>query len=172
MEGKERREVILGILSNMEEAITGTSLAKQFNVSRQVIVQDIALLRAQGAQILSTSEGYRIYQNKNTVKRAYLVKHSKDDIEKELNTIVDLEGNILNVVVLHPVYGEISADLMIGSRRAVRKFMDKMEENKFIPLMHLTGGEHVHVVEAESEEILDEIGHELETKGFLIKGDL
>lgn len=172
MEGKERRELILGILTNMEEAITGTALAKQFNVSRQVIVQDIALLRAQGSKILSTSEGYRKYYNKNTVKRAYLVKHSKDDIEDELNTFVDLEGNILNVVVLHPVYGEISADLMIGSRRAVKKFMDKMEENKFIPLMHLTGGEHVHVVEAESEEILDEIAHELDIKGYLIKGDV
>lgn len=171
MEGKERRELILALLSNMEEAITGTSLANQFNVSRQVIVQDIALLRAQGTQILATSDGYRIYQNKNTVKRAYLIKHSKDDIKDELKTIVDLEGNILNVVVFHPVYGEISADLMIGSRRAVKKFMDKLEENKFIPLMHLTGGEHVHVVEAESEEILDEIEHELAIKGYLIKSD-
>lgn len=170
MEGKERREAILGILSTKDETFTGTVLAKKFSVSRQVIVQDIALLRAQGMQILSTSEGYRFYElKKETFKRAFMVKHDITQIEEELNAIVDLEGNVLNVVVTHPVYGEISADMMIGSRRSVKKFMAKLKEHNFVPLMQLTGGEHLHIVEAVSEELLDEIESELDKKNFLIR---
>ncbi|MBC7959662.1 MAG: transcription repressor NadR [Vallitaleaceae bacterium] len=170
MDGKERREALSEILNQHTEAFTGTSLAKKFGVSRQVIVQDIALLRAQGLQVISTSEGYRIYKiKKETVKRAFFVKHSMEDIEEELNTIVDLEGNVLNVVVTHPVYGEISVDMMLGSRRSIRKFMDKLEAHHFVPLMYLTGGEHLHVVEAESDEILDDIEAALAKKGFLVQ---
>lgn len=170
MEGKERREAILEVLNSSKEVITGTAMAKQFHVSRQVIVQDIALLRAQGVQIISTSEGYLVYHiKKDTIKRAYMVKHELVDIEDELNTIVDLGGNVLNVVVTHPVYGEISVDMMIGSRRSVNKFMAKLQEHQFIPLMYLTGGDHLHIVEAESEEILDEIEKELDQKGYLVK---
>lgn len=170
LEGKERREAILTVLTNSMEVITGTSIAKQFGVSRQVIVQDIALLRAQGVQIISTSEGYLVYHvKKDTIKRAFMVKHDILDIEDELNTMVDLGGNVLNVVITHPVYGEISVDMMIGSRRSVKKFMEKLLEHNFVPLMHLTGGAHLHIVEAENDEILDEIEKELDKKGYLIK---
>lgn len=173
VEGKERREALVQALKKNEEGMTGTALSKQFSVSRQVIVQDVALLRAQGVQIISTSEGYKFYNiKKDTIKRAFSVKHDMLDIENELTTIVDLGGNILNVVVTHPVYGEISVDMMIGSRRSVKKFMDKLETNHFIPLMHLTGGEHIHIVEAENEEILNEIENELDLKGFLVRPEV
>lgn len=168
MEGKERREAIVEALSNSTEAITGTTLAKRYGISRQGIVQDIALLRAQGMQIISTSEGYLVYHIKDNNKRAFLVKHETKDIEDELNSIVDLGGNVLNAVVTHPVYGEISVDMMIGSRRNVMKFMEKLKDNKFVPLMQLTGGEHVHIIEADSDEILDEIEKELNKKGYIV----
>lgn len=170
MEGKERRQGIIKDLTENKAPITGTSLAKKYNVSRQVIVQDIALIRAQGMNILSTGEGYIVSQtNENTVKRALTVKHTMKDIEDELNTIVDNGGNVLNVIVSHPVYGEIEVDMMVNSRKGVKRFMDSMKEKDFVPLMHLTGGEHLHVIEAEDEETLDDIENELFKKGYLVK---
>lgn len=169
MQGKERREAIEKYIYELKEAVTGSNLAKKFNVSRQVIVQDIALLRAQGAKIISTPEGYLPYKIKsNKIKKAFLVKHEKSEIEDELNTIVDYGGNILNVHVMHPSYGEIVADINVSSRRDVAKFIKKLEDNEFVPLMNLTGGKHCHIVEADSEEIINDIEKELINKGYLI----
>ncbi|PKM49462.1 MAG: transcription repressor NadR [Firmicutes bacterium HGW-Firmicutes-7] len=169
MQGKERRNTIAKEIFSQEDPVTGTSLAKKYGVSRQVIVQDIALLRAQGINIVSTAEGYRkSIVKEETFKRAFSVKHSINEIEDELNLIVDSGGNIINVIVSHPIYGEISVDMMINSRRNVAKFMNKLEQKDFVPLMNLTGGEHIHVVEVDDEEILDEIERELTKKGYLI----
>lgn len=170
MEGKERREAIITELTQSNEPITGTALSKKYGVSRQVIVQDVALLRAQGIHIISTGDGYLISKNNDsTVKRAITVKHSQEDIEDELTTIVDFGGNVLNVIVSHPVYGEIEVDMMIGSRKSVKKFMEKLKDKDFVPLMQLTGGEHLHIIEAEDEETLDDIEDELYKKGYLIR---
>lgn len=170
MEGKERRESITNDLFAQEKPVTGAALAKKYCVSRQVIVQDIALIRAQGINITSTGEGYFISKiNEATAKRAITVKHDRNEIEDELNTIVDFGGNVLNVIVSHPVYGEIEVDMMIGSRKSVAKFMEKLNGKDFVPLMHLTGGEHLHIIEAENEEALDDIENELFKKGYLIK---
>jgi transcriptional regulator of NAD metabolism len=169
MDGKKRREDIINELVKSEEPIKGSLLAKMFNVSRQVIVQDIALLRAQGKSILSTSEGYMVYKIKeNTIKRVFAINHSIEDIEDELKTIVDLGGNVLNVIVSHSLYGEINIDMMINSRKKVSDFMNKVNKKDFVPLMRLTNGEHYHTIEAESEEVLNEIQDKLKNKGYLI----
>lgn len=169
MEGKERRDAIGKELFSQKDPVTGTALAKKYGVSRQVIVQDIALLRAQGVNIVSTAEGYMPSIVKaETIKRAFSVKHSVNEIEDELNTIVDGGGNVINVIVCHPIYGEISVDMMVSSRRNVAKFMKKLENKDFVPLMNLTGGEHIHIVEAHDEETLDEIERELIKKRYLI----
>ena len=60
MGGQERREQILKILKNRKEPVAGTELAKRLQVSRQIIVQDMALIRANGVDILSTNRGYMI----------------------------------------------------------------------------------------------------------------
>ena len=171
MEGKERREKILMDLSGSTEPITGTELAKRYDVSRQIIVQDIALLRAQGLQIISTSEGYLVYKIKDdTVKRVIQVKHFGIDIEDELMTIIDLGGTILDVIVVHPVYGEISVNMMLSSRSSVERFMKKLEDNDFVPLLNLTKGDHYHTIEAKTEEILNEIVQALVEKGYVVSG--
>lgn len=169
MDGKIRRDSIYNDLLNSEGPIKGSQLAKEYDVSRQVIVQDIALLRAQGKSILSTSEGYMVYNIKeNTFKKVFPIKHNNEDIEDELTTIVDLGGNILNVIVTHPVYGEISIDMMINSRKNVEDFIKKIRSEDFVPLMSLTNGEHYHTVEADNEDVLNEIEKELLKKGYLI----
>lgn len=168
MEGKERRKMILNILSEDSEPVSGSALATRLLVSRQVIVQDIALLRAVNKNILSTTKGYVLYSREdNKVNRTFMVKHEDDQIEDELNTIVDAGGKVLDVIVDHKIYGSITVDLIIGSRRDVMDFVAKV--NSSTPLMKLTNGSHIHTVEADCEEVLDRIEIDLFKKGYLIQ---
>lgn len=170
MEGNERREKILSILGQIEGPISGTELAKQLSVSRQVIVQDVALLRAINKNILSTTKGYILYNRDDTkVNRTFMVAHKSTEIRDELNTIVDNGGKVLDVIVGHDVYGSISVDLIINNRQDVEDFVKAVEKNESVPLMGLTNGVHVHTVEADNIKVLDRIEKDLLKKGYLIK---
>lgn len=171
MEGDERRRKIMEILRGEKAPVSGTGLAKTLGVSRQVIVQDVALLRATDKNILSTNKGYILFDAEKGIdrkKRIYKVKHEDEDILDELNTIADFGGRVRDVVVEHGIYGQISADLIINSRADAEIFVKKVEKYKTKPLNNLTHGIHFHTVEADSEEILDRIETELEKKGYLI----
>lgn len=169
MEGQERREKILELLNSSDEPISGSEFAKKLGVSRQVIVQDIALLRAVNKNILSTTKGYMLYhREKQKVNRCFSVLHTTDQIEDELCTIVDNGGKILDVLVSHNVYGTISADLIISTRQDVYDFVEKVNSKKTVPLKELTHNQHFHTVEADNEQILDRIELALQQKGYLI----
>ncbi|HYE69843.1 MAG TPA: transcription repressor NadR [Anaerovoracaceae bacterium] len=170
MTGEERRTKIIEILRSSEEPVSGAELSKRLNVSRQVIVQDIALLRAVNRNIISTTKGYVLYyQEEQKVNRCFLVKHSDDEIEDELCIIVDNGGKVMDVIVLHDIYGEISTGLIIKNRQDVYDFVEKLKSHKTIPLKDLTGGVHLHTVEADSEAILDSIEKKLREKKYLIE---
>lgn len=172
MEGDARRNKILDILHEETTPVSGTELAGKLGVSRQVIVQDIALLRATDKNILSTNKGYILFvgkENEARKKRTYKVKHKDQEILDELNTIVDFGGRIVDVVVEHDIYGQIAADLIINSRVDAEAFVKKVEKYKTKPLNNLTDGVHFHTVEADTEAILERIGNELDKKGYLIK---
>lgn len=169
MEGEQRRQEIIRILSESTKAISGSALAKQLGVSRQVIVQDIALLRAVNKNILSTTKGYLLYyQEKEKVNRCFLVKHATNQIEDELCCIVDNGGKVLDVIVLHDLYGQIQTDLIIATRQEVYEFVKRVNEPNTKPLKELTDGIHLHTVEADSEEALNRIEAALKEKNFLI----
>lgn len=168
MDGQERREKLIEILKESHIPISGTELSKYLGVSRQVIVQDIALLRAVNKNILSTTKGYLLYyQEKQKVNRCFMVKHTTEQIEDELCTIVDNGGKILDVIVSHEIYGEITTDLIITTRQDVYDFVEKVKTKNTVPLKELTAGIHLHTVEADSEEILDRIETALEKKYYL-----
>lgn len=168
MDGSERREKIIGILTGGKEPVSGSRLAKLLGVSRQVIVQDIALLRT-AYPILATAQGYLLYpEDRGKARRAFLVKHTKEQIADELNTIVDAGGKVLNVIVEHDLYGQISADLNVATRREVEDFCGRLANSACGPLYAITGGIHIHTVEAESEEILDYLEKKLREKKYLI----
>jgi transcriptional regulator of NAD metabolism len=169
LDGTERRRKILHQLENASEPISGTALSKMFNVSRQVVVQDIALLRATNKNIISTTKGYLVYkEDTESVKRVFQVLHSSDQIEDELNTFVDRGGKVLDVVVEHEIYGSISVDLILNNRSEVKEFVEKCNACNASPLMGLTKGKHYHTVAAQSEQVLDAIGQALSEKGYLI----
>lgn len=171
MTGEERRKKIITLLSASSKPVSGTCLAQMFQISRQVIVQDIALLKAENNNIISTNRGYLLYQipqDTHLQRRVFEVQHSSDRILEEFYTIVDLGGRILNVSIDHELYGLIEASLLIGNRADARDFAGKMAACKDQPLSTLTGNTHYHTVEAKSANTLNAIEKALKEKGFLI----
>lgn len=170
MEGDSRREKIMEMLNCTAEPLSGATLAKKLKVSRQVIVQDIALLRAYDKNILSTNKGYILYQpleTKTAHKRTVSVCHTDEQMKDELYTIVDCGARVLDVVVEHDVYGQITADLFLRSRADVDEFIGKIAQSKAQPLKTLTNGAHFHTLEAEHEEVFARVEERLLEKGYL-----
>ena len=168
MKGEERRKQLLNILSSSNNPVSGGTLSKELNVSRQIIVQDISLLRANGATIFSTNKGYLLQEDRK-YSRVFKVYHTDDQVEEELSTIVDAGGQIRDVFVYHKVYGVLKAEMGLKSRRDVRSYMEEISTGKSSLLKNVTSGYHYHTIDAESEEILDAIQEELQQKGFLAK---
>ena len=168
MSGEERRTSILNIICNSKTPISGGKLSKELNVSRQIIVSDIALLRASGYDIISTNRGY-VINNPSGISFIIKVNHTDEQIEDELNTIVDLGGTVVDVFVNHKVYGRISANLNIRSRRNVMEFINGIKSGKSTPLKNITSNYHYHTITAESNDIIELIKEELNNKGYLIK---
>lgn len=168
MKGEERRKQLLNILSSSNSPVSGGMLSQQLNVSRQIIVQDISLLRANGASIFSTNKGYLLQEEKK-YSRVFKIYHTENQVEEELSTIVDAGGQIRDVFVYHKVYGVLKAEMGIKSRRDICSYMEEISTGKSSLLMNVTSGYHYHTIDAESEEILDAIQEELQHKGFLAK---
>lgn len=166
MKGQERRIQILELLRASSAPLSGVCLAKQLQVSRQVIVQDIALLRANGTEILSTNQGYLLPEPSLT-SRVFKVVHTDEQVEEELSLIVDCGGWIEDVFVYHKVYGIIKAPLNIHSRLDIKNFMQDIISGKSKLLKNVTSGYHYHTVQAESEQVLNYIQQQLQQKGFL-----
>ena len=167
MKGTERRNSIISILLTSQKAISGGELAKQLGVSRQIVVQDIALLKADGYEILSTHYGY-VMQKTPMVERVFKVKHTSQQTEDELSLIVSLGGTVVNVFVWHRMYGKIEAKLNIFSPLQVKQFIEGVRSGGSVELMHITGGYHYHTVWAKSEQILDQIAAALEAKKYIV----
>ena len=171
MTGEERRAQILLKLKEQGPPLSGTALAKLFHVSRQVIVQDIALMRAENHAILSTNKGYlyRTEQLENTQpKRVFYVKHTTSQVLEEFTIITDLGGKILDVAVEHEIYGQIRVDLLIETQQDAVDFSERLLNCRDNPLKVLTDDCHYHTVAAPSEKLLDLIQKELMVKGLLL----
>ena len=168
MTGYDRRQEILKNIKESDRPVSGSKLAKDYDVSRQVIVQDIALLRASGYDIISTNRGY-VLEGQTCAERVFKVRHTDEQLETELCTIVDLGGQVKNVMVNHKVYGHIEAELGITSRRKVKEFLEDIESGKSTPLKNITSDYHYHTVTADSEETLGMIEEELRKLGFLVE---
>ena len=169
MDSDRRREEILALLSGADGPLTGTELARICGVSRQVVVQDMAVLRARGESVMATPQGYVLLQPGLSARpsRTYACQHRFTGIEEELAMILDQGGVILDVVVEHQLYGELRAPLMIRNQRDLDLFVQKMAETGAKPLSDLTDGIHFHTVEADSLETLDRIEAILVSSGIL-----
>lgn len=169
----ERKSIILDRLSNSEEPISASVFAGDFSVSRQIIVGDIAVLRAAGNDIIATPRGYimqsTLHGDQNEFIATLAVKHDTKDMEEELSTIVDYGGIILDVTVEHPIYGQLVGALNISSRYDVQLFMDKIRNNKTKPLSNLTNGIHLHRIKCRDGAAFQLIKEQLKNKGILFE---
>ncbi len=168
MTGSDRREKIIEKIKTNKTPVSGRELASFYHVSRQIIVQDIALIRAAGYDIISTNRGY-ILNVPQTSSRIFKVKHTDEQMEEELCAIVDLGGCVEDVVVKHRVYGRMEAFLGINSRRKVAEFLEGIRNGKSSPLKNITSDYHYHNVSADSEQTLDMIEEMLKKKGILVE---
>lgn len=167
----ERREFILELLKESSAPLTGSDLASKTNVSRQIIVGDISILKARNEPIIATSQGYiyiRTGTPKENVERTVACNHSPERTEEELNLIVDHGVTVKDVKIEHPVYGDLTASILVSNRKEVEQFMKKIKETKASYLLELTNGIHLHTLSGSSEKDLDDAEDTLRDAGFLI----
>ncbi len=172
MDGASRRKRIYEYLSICTSPVSGTELAKKLGVSRQIIVQDIALLRANNRDILSTNKGYLLFQpaeKNNLCTSVIMVRHEGNETLDEMQTILDYGGSMLDVSIDHDLYGQIRVDLVINTKRDAEEFVKKMNQSTSKPLKELTEGCHYHTIQAPSEKAMKLIKEELKNKGYLVE---
>lgn len=167
MKAAERRKAIANLLLSEKEPISGGELSRLFGVSRQIIVQDMAVLKGAGYEILSTHTGY-ILQRSPLSERVFKVCHTTEQTEDELSCIVDHGGTVVDVFVWHKVYGKIEAPLNIFSQLQIKQFIEGVRSGKSTELMNITGGYHYHTVRADSEEVLDRISDALDKRSYTV----
>jgi len=170
MTGKERQNFIIQALKKEEKPVTGSKFAELTNVSRQVIVQDISILKAKNEPIIATSQGY-IYINadkKESEKSVIVCKHTAEQTKEEMYIIVDHGVIIKNVIVEHQVYGELTASLHVSNRKEVDKFLRKIQQSNASLLSTLTDGIHLHTIEADSADKIKAACRALEKAGILL----
>lgn len=170
MSAKDRRKKILIKLINSQMPISASSLADEFKVSRQIIVGDIALLRAGGHDITATPRGYVLEGEETSHPFVGIIacKHTLDELRDELYTIVDYGGTVMDVTIEHSIYGQLLGQLNISSRYEADLFVESVSGESDKPLSVLSGGIHLHKVGCKSEEIFEMIKSKLEEKGFIL----
>ncbi|MBS4173685.1 transcription repressor NadR [Bacillus sp. FJAT-49736] len=169
--GEERRAFLLKVLQEKKLPITGSELAKETNVSRQVIVNDITLLKAKNEPIIATSQGYLYMQpptEKTSAEKIIACLHRPEDTEQELNLLVDHGVTVRDVKVEHPVYGDLTASIMVSNRKEVEQFMEKIQSTRASYLSALTEGIHLHTIAASDEKTLEDAIISLRNAGFLL----
>ena len=171
MNTEERREKVLQRLVTSSIPVTGTALSKEFNVSRQIIVGDIGIIRAMGTQVYATPRGYVIPDHSETQKLIAMIacQHDNDGLARELEIIIDNGGKVCDVCVEHPLYGEIRVDLLLSTRKDVANFLKKVKACTANLLLIVTGGLHLHTIEVPDEETLQSIKQDLRAAGILIE---
>ena len=165
MRSEDRRKQILDILQKAKAPVSAASLAAEFSVSRQVIVGDIALLRASGTDISATPRGYVILRESTGLIRQIACQHNSEEMEAELNAIVDHGCTVVDVIVEHPVYGQLTGPLQVSNRYDVQQFLDRCT----LPLSNLTEGIHLHTISCPNEEAYSRIISALKHLGFLLQ---
>lgn len=169
MNTSQRRSRILDYLKQSDHPLSATALAQRLSVSRQIIVGDVALLRAAGEAVTATPRGYVLERPRPGLTRTVACLHSGEDMERELTLMVDQGCAVENVIVEHPVYGQLTGPLDLCSRYDVSEFIRKVEENAARPLSLLTDGIHLHTLRCPDENTFQRTVSALEAAGFLAR---
>ena len=172
MDADSRKEYILEKIKRLDKPVSASALAKELNVSRQVIVGDVSLLRAKGHEIIATARGYMLprYNESNAYFGKVSCQHTAERVKDELYTIVDLGAVVVNVIVEHGVYGEIIGGLNHVSRQDVDVFISKINSREIKLLSELTMGAHLHTIACRDQSHFEEVRQALDAGGYLYHG--
>ena len=171
MDAAHRRKIITHILEQAKAPVSAAALARECSVSRQIIVGDVALLRAGGLDIAATPRGYVLPKEGAGLVRTVACVHPGEAMARELEIMVDQGCQVLDVIVEHPVYGQLTGPLRLGSRYDVQEFVRLVAEKKARPLSDLTGGVHLHTLRCPNESSYRRVLSALEAEGFLYRGE-
>ena len=169
MDAVQRRAALSDYLSQAAGPVSASVLAARFSVSRQIIVGDIALLRAGGLDIAATPRGYLLPRPTPGLTRQLACVHRPEDMGRELELMVDNGCTVLDVIVEHPIYGQLTGQLQISSRYDVGQFVQRCRRQEAAPLSQLTEGIHHHTVACPSQEAYDRVRESLSKLGFLLE---
>lgn len=169
--GEDRRTLLLSLLKNSHKPLTGSELASEANVSRQVIVGDITLLKARNEPIMATSQGYLYMKSEyqgTIFERTIACIHPPERTEEELNLLVDHGVTVKDVKIVHPVYGDLTASVSVSNRSEVKQFIEKIKATQASYLLELTNGIHLHTISATTEDALTKAEDAMRKANFLI----
>ena len=169
MEAQQRRQALADRLANSEQPLSATVLAREFSVSRQIIVGDVALLRAGGLEITATPRGYLLPKPPAGVVCTLACRHRPDQMEEELNAVVDQGCTVLDVIVEHPIYGQLTGPLRLSNRHEVGEFIARCRSQAATPLSQLTEGLHLHTILCPDQAAAGRVREELERRGILYR---
>ena len=169
MDAPQRRKAILEQLEQADAPVSASALAARFSVSRQIIVGDVALLRAAVADVAATPRGYVLSRAESGLVRTVACRHTPDGTERELLLLVDNGCTVLDVIVEHAVYGQLTGQLHITSRYDVAQFMERLAKENAKPLSTLTGGIHLHTLRCPDETAFRRARAALRAAGFLLE---
>ncbi len=169
IEGTKRRQEILQRLQSTEKPISASRFAQELGVSRQIIVGDVALLRAAGEEVIATARGYKLNQAEDHLgyTKKIAVQHDASKTQEELETIVANGGEIIDVIVEHELYGELTGGLHIKTPKDVTAFMEAYRKSNVGLLSDLTNGIHLHTIRYQNDADLEKITQALAAKGIL-----
>lgn len=167
MDSDTRRKALAEYLRQAQKPVSAAALAREFSVSRQIIVGDVALLRAGGLEITATPRGYLLPQPPSGVTCTLACRHRGDQMEEELNAIVDQGCTVLDVIVEHPIYGQLTGPLRLSSRYEVAQFVARCQEESAAPLSQLTEGIHLHTVLCPDREAAQRVQEALKALNLL-----
>ena len=168
MDAQERRQAIARRLEEASGPVSAAVLAREHSVSRQIIVGDIALLRAGGMDIAATPRGYVLPAPAAGLVRTLACRHRADQMEEELNAMVDQGCTVLDVIVEHPIYGQLTGQLQISSRYDVEQFLTRVQAHDAAPLSMLTGGIHLHTLRCPDAAACERACAALKAAGLLL----
>ena len=168
MNAAQRREKIMIRLTDAREPLSASVLAGELGVSRQIVVGDVALLRAAGTQIDATPRGYQLHPTaKGYTGILACVHRTAEEMRTELYTVVDQGGVVLDVAVENPLYGELRGNLNLSSRYEVDLFLRQAADTPECLLSRMTGGVHLHTLRCPDEESFRRVEAALAEKGLL-----
>lgn len=168
--GDERRAGVLARLRAAGRPVRAADLAAAFHVSRQVIVGDVAILRAEGHPVVGTPRGYVLLEGTPAPgpQAVFACRHDRRGTRAELLAIVEAGCTVVDVIVEHPLYGELRGNLMLATREDVERFLRALRAGRTELLSSLTGGVHLHTVTAPSFEALARAREALAREGILL----